>query len=115
MNQISINNIIIFGYHGLYEHEQKEGQNFSLSVVYSKDEFIDYSFVVEKLINYFNVNRYNYLEDLANNLLDLMCNDFDFLYLKLIISKIDLPEIKLSNNMKIKVSDIKIEVERNVK
>ena len=115
MNQISINNIIIFWYHGLYEHEKKEGQNFSLSVVYSKDEFIDYSFVVEKLINYFNVNRYNYLEDLANNLLDLMCNDFDFLYLKLIISKIDSPAIKLSNNMKIKVSDIKIEVERNVK
>ena len=115
MNKISINNIIIFGYHGLYEHEKKEGQNFSLSLVYSKHEFIDYSFVVEKLITYFNVNRYNYLEDLANNLLDSMCDDFDFLNLKLIISKIDSPLIKLSNNMKIKVSDINIEVERKVK
>lgn len=115
MNQIAINNIIIYGYHGLYNHEKTEGQNFSLSLVYSKQDFVDYSLVVEKLIKYFNINRYNYLEDLASNLLDLICDDFNFSYIRLNISKIDSPHIKLSDNTKVKVSDITIEVERTIK
>ena len=112
MKKIKINNIKIFGYHGLYESEKNDGQNFYVSFEYISSDIIDYSLISLKIVKYFNLIRYNYLEDLADNLLKLLFDDFDFLFIKLIIIKIDSPIIKLSNNKNIKVDDISVEIEK---
>ena len=37
MQKITINNIKVFGYHGVYDKERDEGQYFYVNIIYSYD------------------------------------------------------------------------------
>ena len=77
--KININKIKLFGYHGVYEKEKKEGQNFEISISVKleklkkiKDEIdctVDYTEIIDKAITIFNSKRYNLMESLLSDML----------------------------------------------
>ena len=98
MQKIKINNIKLFGYHGVYDEEIKDGQYFYINLMYSfdfqsnslKDEITsvqDYTSIVQFLEKIFNKKRYNLIEKLVNDLMFHLNNEFDFEYIKLSITK----------------------------
>ena len=98
MQKIRIKSIKIFGYHGVYDKEIKDGQYFYIDLIYSfdfkidsmEDEIIsvqDYTSIVQFLEKIFNKKRYNLMEKLVNDLILHLNNEFDFEYIKLSISK----------------------------
>ena len=98
MQKIKINNIKIFGYHGVYDKEIKDGQYFYINLIYSfnfevdslKDEITsvqDYINIVQFLENIFNNRRYSLMEKLVNDLIFRLNNEFNFEYIKLSVTK----------------------------
>ena len=66
--------MMLFGHHGVYENEQKNGQNFEISVSCkfkkhncedSIEETIDYSSVMDTVSGVFHEKSYNLMETLA--------------------------------------------------
>ncbi len=117
MHKIKINELEVFGFHGVYEKEKKEGQTFYIEIEYSPkedieeindniSEVVDYITVRDKFITLFNNKRYSLIEVLARDLLKELIDIYDFLYLKIVIRK----KIILMSN---KVNYISIEVEKN--
>ena len=78
--KININNIKLFGYHGVYEKEKNDGQDYEISISVKleklkkiKDEInstVDYTEIIDKTIGIFNSKRYNLMESLLNDILD---------------------------------------------
>ena len=81
-------NLKLFGYHGVYDNEKNDGQNFYLNINYSiLEEYvntdtlnndIDYSKVVDLIIKIFNSKRYNLLESLVFDVHKSLTNTFNF-------------------------------------
>jgi len=112
-----IKELELFGNHGLYEDEIKDGQIFVLNIVYTinyshdvgSDEdikkIIDYIDVIKEITLLFNVKRYNLMESLLNDLYDGLFKKFKFnklninIYKKNILykDKINKINIKLNN------------------
>ena len=99
MYKIKIKDIKIFGYHGVYPNEKKNGQHFYLDIEYlssiniSKikdniNEVIDYLDVIKYIKEVFNLSRYHLIEKTANNLMEKLLSRYDFKYIKLCIRKI---------------------------
>ena len=99
MYKVKIEDIKIFGYHGVYANEKKNGQYFYLDIEYlssvdiSKikhniNEVIDYIDVIKYIKEGFNLSRYNLIEKTANNLMEKLINKYGFKYIKLRIKKI---------------------------
>ena len=73
--KIKINAIKLFGYHGLYDIEKENGQNFIIDIVVetsyqdkchdSIENTIDYVEITNQVKATFNKNRYNLIEALA--------------------------------------------------
>ena len=101
-----INNIKVFGYHGVYENEIKNGQVFIINIEYISNypndedltsyidkkrdninKIINYADVIKELEQCFNIRRFNLLESLANFLIKHMTNVFEFKYFKITIIK----------------------------
>ena len=103
MQKITINNIKVFGYHGVYDKERDEGQYFYVNIIYSYDydypnddirNVKDYTKIVDYLLDRFNGSKYYLLEKLVASLTNQLKREFEFNYLKLSISK----EIDLRGN-----------------
>ena len=71
---IKINQIQLFGYHGLYEEEKENGQNFIISLSIDIDytdkndkikNTVDYTKIINEVKDIFNEKRYNLIESLA--------------------------------------------------
>ncbi len=71
---IKINEIQLFGYHGLYKEEKENGQNFTISLSINIDYIdnndkientIDYTKILNEVKDTFNQKRYNLIESLA--------------------------------------------------
>ena len=71
---IKINEIQLFGYHGLYQEEKENGQNFIISLSINIDykdkndkieNTLDYTKIIEEVKYTFNKKRYNLIESLA--------------------------------------------------
>ena len=71
---IKINEIQLFGYHGLYEEEKENGQNFIISLSIDIDytdkndkieNTVDYTKIINEVKDTFNQKRYNLIESLA--------------------------------------------------
>ena len=71
---IKINEIQLFGYHGLYQEEKENGQNFIISLLIDIDykdksdkieNTLDYADIIDKVKNIFSEKRYNLIESLA--------------------------------------------------
>ena len=81
-----LQNIKIFGYHGVYEDEIKNGQYFIVNLSYELNfskkksdninDVVDYKKVYCELINLFNVQRYNLIESLAISITKELKNIF---------------------------------------
>ena len=79
MQKITINNIKVFGHHGVYEYEN-EGQYFYVTIVYAYDygdnyadklnEVVDYTSVVDYLHTTFDEIRFNLMESLIDYLIE---------------------------------------------
>ena len=81
---ITIPKLRLFGYHGCYDKEKEEGQEFEInmritiqtkSTFYdepdlrdSLDNTLDYTWIASQIENHFNRKRYNLLEELAYNM-----------------------------------------------
>ena len=71
---IKINEIQLFGYHGLYQEEKENGQNFIISLLIDIDykdksdkieNTLDYVDIIDQVKNVFSEQRYNLIETLA--------------------------------------------------
>jgi len=98
MQKIKINNIKIFGYHGIYEEEIKQGQYFYINIVCTFDLDVnsiadeitsvrDYTTIVQFLDEKFNKRRYSLIEKLLNDMIYQLIDEFKFKYIKLSIGK----------------------------
>lgn len=74
MMKIKINQLRLFGYHGVYDEEIKNGQEFVISAVVTVNSIpiednisdaIDYSLIVKNIKEVFEAKRYNLIERLA--------------------------------------------------
>jgi len=73
--KIKINEMKLFGYHGLYDIEKENGQNFFVNIVIESacqdkshdniEDMIDYVKIAEQAKQIFYQNRYNLIETLA--------------------------------------------------
>ena len=70
MHKVKIDNLEIFGFHGAYKHEKKEGQTFYVNLEYIPKENIklinddisevtDYMDLISDFIHLFNKKRYS--------------------------------------------------------
>ena len=129
---IKINDLKIFGYHGLYEIEKKEGQVFLLNVSYrtyqddgngshiaenegESKEIIDYIQFTKFLLKSFNHQRHNYLENLVDRLIkDIHSIYRTISYIKISIykEKIDTSDLDSKEGFE-GLRNIGIEVEKN--
>ena len=76
---IKINEIQLFGYHGLYEEEKENGQKFIISLSIDIDytdkndkigNTVDYAKIINEVKDTFNQKRYNLIESLAVEISD---------------------------------------------
>ena len=107
--KININNIKLFGFHGVYNEEKKGGQYFILNIEYQINtdkfkryipedsnsplisdnitDFIDYTDVINKVENLFNKKRFNLMESLLDYLANSLLVSFKFKNVKISIKK----------------------------
>ena len=113
MQIIKINNIRIFGHHGVYEKEKIDGQYFYVNIIYSYDysydndkidSVINYMDIINHLHDIFDDTRFNLIEKLIDSLTHDLKTKFGFNYLKLSISK----KIEIRDN------EINITIEKEI-
>ena len=97
--KICINKLRLFGYHGLKESEKEDGQNFDfyIELVSSsspKDDImpiINYEDVMQDVQNIFFKKRYNLLESLINDLVQVLREKYALSYIKIGVEKPNAP------------------------
>ena len=115
-NKIKLENLNFYGYHGVYNKEIKDGQEFILNLDISYN-YNDSSDSVSKTIDYielynllkkiFNKTRYNLLETLGNEIINQVLDNYaSIYYIKVNIRK---PSISIEQNNDF----INIEIEYN--
>ena len=112
--KIILDKIKIFGFHGVYEEEKNNGQNFEIDIIltvevstFLKDDIksvINYSDIFEEVKNIFNTKKFNLIEVLAYNIANSINQKFDIKTTKVLISK---PNAPMNGNIK----SVKVEVE----
>ena len=104
--KLIINKIVFFGFHGLYENEKKNGQNFLVTVKINYEPIYDQNNDIKNLIDYtkiyshlkyeFNRKRFNYLESLIDYLIKSLNNKYDQItYIEISINK---PDLEIDGN-----------------
>ena len=104
-NKIKLENLNFYGYHGVYNKEIKDGQEFilNLDISYnyndssdSVSKTIDYIELYNLLKNFFNKTRYNLLETLGNEIINQVLDNYaSIYYIKVNIRK---PSISIEQN-----------------
>lgn len=78
----------MFGYHGVYDNEKKNGQNFEITVSCklsidnsydSINKTVDYSAVMETISTVFNKKSYNLIESLADDMCSRILEEYNTL------------------------------------
>ena len=102
---LKLKDIILYGYHGLYDQEKEKGQNFLINITIryypitsndSIDSYVDYISLYNFIKFCFSDNRYNTLESLINQLIiDTEKKFHSIFYIKLSIQK---PDLYYDNN-----------------
>jgi dihydroneopterin aldolase len=97
--QIFIQNLILIGRVGIYEHEKKHPQQIRFSLVLTvfntkkKEDSIkgvvDYALVIKRLESFLKDTHYNLVETLADRVMDLILEDRRVLKIKLKIEKLE--------------------------
>ena len=100
--KIRLNNIQLYGYHGVYDNEEKNGQQFEIDIEAYKDltaaikadnvdKTTNYSALYDKVVNVFSSNRYNLIESLANQIASTLTDEFSLSGCRVIIRKPNVP------------------------
>ena len=115
MHKISIKKFKLFGFHGLYEVEKKNGQFFTLNIDYHlcdssfNDNIyhtIDYSDIIAHVKNIFIIKRFNLLEKLSEHLANELVKKYKLKYVKVEI-------LKSNKFIDENIENIKVEFEIN--
>ena len=113
--KIRLNNIQIYGWHGVTEKERSTGQQFEIdieadaqlhSAIKSDDisQTVDYSKLYEKVVDIFSGKKYNLIESLANKIAATLTNDFNLTTCKVIIRKPDAPINGILDTVEVEVN-----------
>ena len=98
--KIRINKIKLFGYHGVYEIEKEEGQNFVISIEIKiadtdyKDKIentVDYTGIAGIVKDVFNAKRYSLIETLSVDISNKIMENSDIKSTKISIKKTSPP------------------------
>jgi len=98
--KIKINKLKLFGYHGVYDEEKKDGQDFQISLTITlkskpvDDDIrsaVDYSLIVEDVKETFESKRYNLIESLAMDISDRLMLDQRIKSVSVSVEKINPP------------------------
>jgi len=115
--KIRINNIQLFGYHGVGQKEKEMGQKFEIDIEVStfdesanSDDLkntVDYTLLYNEVNTVFSQSRYNLIEYLANKIAAAITHKFDVNTCKVVISK---PHAPIEGNF----DSVEVEVISNV-
>ena len=115
--KIRINNIQLFGYHGVDEKEKSDGQPFEIDIEISPvhdelisdnlDKTVDYSLIYNEVTNIFCQRKYNLIEYLASQIATSITNKFKVDNCKVLIRK---PNAPINGNF----DSVEVEVISNV-
>ena len=109
-----IKNLELFGYHGLYTEEIKNGQIFIINIDYcisidinaiktdNIENVVDYVDILSNIKNIFNEKRYNLLESLIEVMYKQLNETYNFKKLNITISK------KISSFAKLKLDSVEV-------
>ena len=115
--KIRLNNIQLYGWHGVTDNEKRTGQKFEIdieiminitSTIASDDikKTVDYSELYKFVVNKFSEKKYNLIETLAHNISMSIQKNFPVKSCKVLIRKPDAPingildtiEVEVGNN-----------------
>lgn len=117
MDKIRIDRLKVFAYHGVFEEEKREGQDFYISAellvdlkdVGATDDIkytVNYATVVDILINEFTATAYDTIEAAAETLVEAILNNFDLV--KKVTVKVSKPHAPIDADFK----DVSVEISR---
>lgn len=114
--KIKINRLRLFGYHGVYDDEKNNGQDFEISTSLKidrprikddkLDSTIDYTRIIDKIVSVFNSRRYNLIESLMDDIFLSILSDKQILSAHISIKKINPP-------IKLELESVEIQDKRN--
>ena len=104
----NLKNIVLYGYHGLFQSEREKGQNFEIDVEYFYDidgsqlnddieNTIDYTEIYNTVKAIFQKKKYKLLESLAMEIASTLKKEFSLLVCRVKIRK---PEVIMSGEIK---------------
>tara|TARA_Y100000590_G_C15631930_1_gene981514 strand:+ start:1034 stop:1405 length:372 start_codon:yes stop_codon:yes gene_type:complete len=112
----NIDNIKLFGYHGVYKIEKEKGQFFFINIKYSLylinqdisddnlNNIVDYSEVVLCIKNIFNNKRYNLIENLILDMKYGILKNFD-------LKDVHISIIKDTSNLSLDFKSINVSID----
>ena len=115
--KIKLNNMIFYGFHGVYPEERKLGQRFNVNLcIYTNDsndinikelaDTVDYTKIYDEVKQIMEVQQFHLLEDCANTIITNILKDFSLVSgVKVIIEK---PGVPINASL----SSVAIEMER---
>ena len=113
---IKINEIQLFGYHGLYEEEKENGQKFIISLSIDIDytdkndkigNTVDYTKIINEVKYAFNKKRYNLIESLAVEISDNLMKNKKINSLDISIKKESPPIDEKLNSVEVNLRKIR--------
>lgn len=117
MDQIRIKNLKIFAYHGVYEQEKEQGQNFCVNAVLFTDtekagksddiaDAVDYGAVCLFIDNYMRENRFDLLEAVTRHVAEELLLAFPA------IQKVELEVEKPDAPIPLRFDSVSVKIER---
>ena len=115
--KIHLNNMVFYGFHGIYPEERKLGQRFNVSIsIYTDNKLdskikdlkdtVDYTKIYDEVKQIMEVQQFHLLEDCANTIITNILDSFDLIVgLKVNIEKPGVP-------MNAALSYVAVEMER---
>ncbi len=114
---ITLKNMIFYGYHGLHEAERTLGQRFAIDVTVSSDpdldekvkslhDSIDYTQIFEVVKEHVENYKYHLLEKLANEIINAILRDF------IIVKKVSLKVRKIAVPINGTLDYVELEMQR---
>lgn len=106
--KIHLNDMIFYGYHGVYPEERKLGQRFIVTLTLLTDDntdlmikhledTVDYTKVFEEVKNIMELRQFMLLENCANEILNQLLSKFDLI--KAINIRIEKPGVPINGNL----------------
>lgn len=114
---ITLHNMIFYGYHGLHEAERTLGQRFAIDVTVSSDpeldskvktlhDTIDYTQIFEVVKEHVENYKYHLLEKLANEIINAILQDF------ILVTKVSLKVRKIAVPINGTLDYVELEMQR---